>query len=589
MFEEESVIYTRIHPWNEPFSSTPVSMEKQTHMKRIFLFTALATFSWKAQATEKDLIKASLSEVTVYSQGAQLHHKANYTAKVGVTEVSIEGISPYIDPKSIQVKATGNVVILDSKYVLHYPQPTQVTEDGIPLKIKRSISLLEDSLRSWAFDIQEIDDEIGVLNSTKYIISNNGAMKGSGKVNDSILLLKSAVDYYSLKMNEINKKLLSLNRKKALKVDAKQEMEARLEELRNYQNGNRLNVENNKAIPRIVITLSSNEVVSGKLNFSYVVSQAGWTPLYDLRSDSSTGKINLTYKAQVHQNSGLDWNDVRLNISTNNPYANKTKPELNPWYIDYQAAYGKKLQETTVCSGNSFGMINTQAMNMGYSFTQKDFGDALSAANFTTVVQMLIAAEFKIDLPYTIPSNNDQHMVLIKQTDLATTFKYYAVPKMDPGVYLVAQMTKLDELQLIPAKANIFFDGSYIGETYIDPTRMEDTLNLSLGKDPNIVVKRTLLKKECKDKVIQDKRERTFAYSIEVRNSKSSPIDIVIQDQIPITQNTDITIESANLAKGRLNERTGVIEWSFNLKPKENKVIDFDYKIRHSKDKEINI
>ncbi|MBP5994460.1 MAG: DUF4139 domain-containing protein [Crocinitomicaceae bacterium] len=560
-------------------------------MKRIFLFTALATFSWKAFATEKDLVKATLSEVTVYSQGAQLHHKANYTAKVGVTEVSIEGISPYIDPKSIQVKATGNVVILDSKYVLHYPQPTQVTEDGIPLKIKKSISLLEDSLRSWGFDIQEIDDEIGVLNATKYIISNNGSMKGTGRVNDSILLLKSAVDYYALKMNEINKKLLVLQRKKAQKVDTKQEMEERLEELRNYQNGNGLNREINKAIPRVVITISSNEVVSGKLNFSYVVSQAGWTPLYDLRSDSSTGKINLTYKAQVRQNSGLDWNDVRLNISTNNPYANKTKPELNPWYIDYQAAFARKLQETAVCSGTSAGLFNSQVTNMGYSFTQKEsnMDDALSAANFTTVVQMLIAAEFKIDLPYTIPSNNDQHMVLIKQTDLATTFKYYAVPKLDPGVYLVAQMTKLDELQLIPAKANIFFDGSYIGETYIDPTRMEDTLNLSLGKDPNIVVKRTLLKKECKDKVIQDKRERTFAYTIEVRNSKSSSIDIVIQDQIPITQNTDITIESANLAKGRLNERTGVIEWSFNLKSKENKVIDFDYKIRHSKDKEINI
>ena len=560
-------------------------------MKRIFLFMALTTFSWKAFATEKDLIKSTLSEVTVYSQGAQLHHKANYTAKIGITELSIEGISPYIDPKSIQVKATGNVVILDSKYVLYYPQPTSVVENGMPQKIKRSISLLQDSLRTWNFDIQELDDEIGVLNATKYIISNNGSMKGIGKVNDSILLLKSAVDYYALKMNEINKKLLSMQRKKALKLDAKMEMEARLEELQNYQNGNGFIEENTKAIPRVVITLSSNEVSSGKLNFSYVVSQAGWTPLYDLRSDSSTGKINLTYKAQVHQNTGLDWNDIRLNISTNNPYANKTKPELNPWYLDYQAAYGKKLQESTVCSGTNLGMINTQAMNMGYAFTQntEEFKDALTAANFTTVVQMLIAAEFKIDLPYTIPSNNDQHMVLIKQTDLATTFKYYAVPKLDPGVYLVAQMTKLDELQLIPAKANIFFDGSYIGETYIDPTRMEDTLNLSLGKDPNIVVKRTLLKKECRDKVIQDKRERTFAYSIEVRNSKSSSIDIVIQDQIPITQNTDITIESANLAKGRLNERTGVIEWSFNLKSKENKVIDFDYKIRHSKDKELNI
>jgi len=561
-------------------------------MKRIFLLMAIAAFSWKAFATEKDLVKASLTEVTVYSQGAQLHHKANYTAKVGITEVSIEGISPYIDPKSIQVKATGNVVILDSKYVLFYPQPSAVTEDGVPLKVKRSISLLEDSLRSWNFDIQEIDDEIGVLNATKYIISNNGSMKGTGKVNDSIQLLKSAVDYYALKMNEINKKLLVLQRKKAQKVATKQEMEARLEELRNYQNGNGLNKEINKAIPRVVITLSSSELTTGKLSFSYVVSQAGWTPLYDLRSDSSTGKINLTYKAQVHQNTDLEWNDVRLNISTNNPYANKTKPELNPWYIDYQNAYERKRQEAPVCSGTNFGLINTQAMNMGYAFTQKDsynLDDALTAANFTSVVQMLIAAEFKIDLPYSIPSNNDQHMVLIKQTELATTFKYYAVPKMDPGVYLVAQMTKLDELQLIPAKANIFFDGSYIGETYIDPTRMEDTLNLSLGKDPNITVKRTLLKKECKDKVIQDKRERTFAYSIEVRNSKSSPIDIVIQDQIPITQNTDITIESANLAKGRLNERTGVIEWNFNLKSKENKVLDFDYKIRHSKDKEITI
>jgi uncharacterized protein (TIGR02231 family) len=561
-------------------------------MKRIFLLTALTTFSWKAFATEKDLIKSTLSEVTVYSQGAQLHHKANYTAKIGVTELSIEGISPYIDPKSIQVKATGNVVILDSKYVLYYPQPTSIVENGMTQKIKRSISFLEDSIRNWNFDIQEIDDEIGVLNATKYIISNNGSMKGTGKVNDSIQLLKSAVDYYALKMNEINKKLLVLQRKKALKVQTKKEMEDRLVELRNYQNGNGLTEENTKAIPRVVITLSSNEVTSGKIQFSYVVSQAGWTPLYDLRSDSSTGKINLTYKAQVHQNTGLDWNDIRLNISTNNPYANKTKPELNPWYIDYQNAYAKKIQETTTCNGAVSGLFNTQAMNMGYTFSPSTIewkDDALTAENFTTVVQMLIAAEFKIDLPYTIPSNNDQHMVLIKQTDLATSFKYYAVPKLDPGVYLVAQMTKLDELQLIPAKANIFFDGSYIGETYIDPTRMEDTLNLSLGKDPNITVKRTLLKKECKDKVIQDKRERTFAYSIEVRNSKSSAIDIVIQDQIPITQNTDITIESVNLAKGRLNERTGVIEWSFNLKSKENKVLDFDYKIRHSKDKEINI
>jgi uncharacterized protein (TIGR02231 family) len=213
----------------------------------------------------------------------------------------------------------------------------------------------------------------------------------------------------------------------------------------------------------------------------------------------------------------------------------------------------------------------------------------MTADQFTTVVHHLIAAEFKIDLPYSIKSNNEQHMVLIKQAELDTKFKYYTVPKLDPGVYLVAQMTKLDELQLVPAKANIYFDGSYIGETYIDPTTMDDTLNLSLGKDPNIVVKRTLLKKDSKEKIIAERKERSFAYNIEVKNLKSTNIELVIQDQVPITQNGDITIESMELSKGKLDEMTGLVEWTMNLKAKETKAIDFNFKIKHAKDKIINL
>ncbi|MFM8244139.1 MAG: DUF4139 domain-containing protein [Crocinitomicaceae bacterium] len=200
-----------------------------------------------------------------------------------------------------------------------------------------------------------------------------------------------------------------------------------------------------------------------------------------------------------------------------------------------------------------------------------------------------MAAEFKIDLPYTIKSNNDQHMVLIKQAELNTSFKYFAVPKMDAGVFLVAQMTKLDELQLVPAKANIFFDGTYIGETYIDPTQMDDTLNLSLGKDPNIVVKRTLVKKDCKDKIISDRIERIFAYNIEAKNNKSSTIELIIQDQLPLTTNGDINIEAMELSKGELDTRTGTIEWKMTLKPKDSKLLDYKFKVKHNKDKQIAI
>ncbi|MEN9700537.1 MAG: hypothetical protein RLZZ301_1735 [Bacteroidota bacterium] len=544
-------------------------------------------------ANDKVTLKSSLNEVTVYTQGAQLHHRANYTIKPGITEVVLEGITSQIDASSIQVRATGAVVILDSRFDLLYPAPGPIAEDGIPLKIKKSIKSLQDSLRTLSFDIQEVIDDIDVLRAAKAIITTNGAVRGQGKVNDSIQLLKQTVDYYTLKMAELNKKLTSLERTKARKMDQKSEMEARLRELQNYANNNLPNQADNNPIPRIIVTFSAKEAASGRIDFSYVISQAGWTPIYDIRSEAATGKISLTYKAQVHQNCGLDWNDVKLNISTNNPYANKTKPELSPWYIDYINYQEKALQEKRA-RADAYGAVapsvNTQALNMGYAFTTRNNDlEALNASEFTKVVQQLVAAEFHIDLNYTIKSNNESSMVLIKQADLTTSFKYYSVPKLDPGVYLVAQMTKLDELQLVPAKANIFFDGSYIGQTYIDPSTMDDTLNLSLGKDPNIIVKRTLLKNQSKERIVQDKKERTFAYTVEVRNLKSSEIELVIQDQIPITQNPDITIEKTNLGKASFDEHTGLMEWTFKLKAKENKVIDYDFKIRHSKDNQINL
>lgn len=549
---------------------------------------AVSTFLF---ANEKDLIKSTLNEVTVFSQGAQMHHKASYTIKNGITEISIEGISSYIDPKSIQVKATGNVVIVDSKYTLFYPQPETNENQGIPAKILKDIALLNDSLEAIAFDLQEIQDEIAIYKAAQNIISMNGAIRGTGKVNDSLNILKQTVEYYTNKMNEINKKLIALEKKKKEKQKLQQRMQNRYNDLQKYQNEN-FDANKYAPIPRLVVTLSATESTSGKINFSYLISQAGWTPLYDIRSDSQTGKISLTYKAQVFQNSGIDWDNVKLNISTNNPYANKTKPELNPWYIDYYVYRHKaELEEISIRGGRN---IPQAAFNQGYFLDEAkdknlDEKPALGADQFTTVVHQLIAAEFKIDLPYSIKSNNEKNLVLIKTSELNTTFKYFTVPKVDPGVYLVAQMTKLDELQLVPASANIFFDGSYIGETYLDPTTLDDTLNLSLGKDPNIVIKRTLLKQKSKDRIVQDKRERTFSYQIEIQNNKSSVIELIVQDQVPMTTNHDINIELLEKAGAREVPGNGTLEWEYKMKPGENKKIEFSYKVKHPKDQQINL
>lgn len=558
------------------------------------IFTAFSfVFATLLFANDQVTVKSTLTGVTVYTQGAQLQHKANYSIKAGVSEVIIEGISAQINPSTIQVRATGNVVILDSKYEYYYPQPklnTGATE--LMPKVKNAIKQLQDSILLINFELRDISDEIEVLVAARKIIISNGAVKGQGKVNDSIQLLKQTVDYYTSKVSELNKKISTLDRQKVKKTNVVNSLQERLTELENFANQNNPQPEL-KGIPRIVVTFMSKEIASGKIELSYLAANAGWTPLYDIRSEATTGKISLTYKAQVQQNTGLDWNDVKLSISTNNPYANKTKPTLNPWYIDYQE-YRHKLEEKAKQQRSDAFFMETApgaVYNYGFNanFSAKVEDDALTSEQFTTVVQQLIAAEFQIDLNYSIASDNQIRMVLVKQAELNTSFKYYAVPKLDPGVYLVAQMTKLDELQLVPAKANIFFDGTYIGETYIDPTTLDDTLNLSLGRDPNIIVKRTLLKNQSKERIIQDKKERNFAYNVEVKNLKSSPIELVIQDQIPLTTNPDIVIEKSDLGKGQLDEKTGLLEWNLKLKSKETQEFKYDFRIRHAKDKMIII
>lgn len=557
-------------------------------MKKLIAFIALIGISFQLKALEEEIVKSSISNVTVFSQGAQIFRKANYSIGAGITQIIVEGVSRSLDPKSIQVKAFGNIVILDTKFNMYHPKPHEISLEGLPLKVRQDIQRVEDSIELINLDITNLQNEVDVLLASKNIILNNGAVRGQGKVNDSIKLLKETVDYYTQKMNEINVKISQLNRKKALKSKERDVYSARLTKLKNYQSFNNLKPKYTGPIPRIIITVQATAAVSGKLDVSYLVAQAGWIPSYDLRSEPSLGQVNLNYKAQVFQNSGENWENVKLTISTNNPYLNKTVPNLHPWYVNYM---NYKKEETRNSINN---------MQMGVQYADKvqakaessvtissDNFEAATSDQFVTMVNQTISAEYQINLPYTIESNNEHHMVLISNKDLKANYKYYTVPKLDKSAYLVAQISKLEELQLIPAKATIYFDGSYIGETYLDPSSLDDSLNLSLGRDPNIIVKRTFLKNEVKEKIIGNYVEKAYRYLIEVKNQKSTDIDLVIQDQIPIEQEGEIEINLVDVNKGKLNAVTGLIEWKTKLRTKQSQQFEFSFKVKHSKDKPV--
>lgn len=554
-------------------------------MKRIFLLWSIL-FCFNSFAGDKETIKSTISDVTVYTNGAQIYRKANFTAKVGVTELILEGVSPNIDPRSLQVKAFGNVVIIDSKYDTYYPEPLKPKLEGLPLKIRNDIRLLQDSLDNMNYDLREIQDEIDVLNTSKNILSNNGAIKGQGKVNDSIQLLKQAMDYYQVKMNELNKKIQALQKRKTEKTTRYNAMNQRMQDLVNYQSSNE--PEQPKGpIHRIIVTVQSKEVVTGKLNVSYLVSDASWVPSYDLRADINTGKVNLTYKALIRQNTQEKWDDVKITLSTIDPYQNKTKPELHPWYLDY---YYQMQNQPSYGRTNNVGVYEKDALSKSLDDAKyEEQSVAGEAYNFTTMIDRVIAAEYKIDLPYTIESDGESHLILVQNNELTANYRYYCVPKIDPGVFLVAEILKLDELQLVPATANIFFDGTFMGETYLDPTTMSDTLLLSLGKDPNIIARRVLMKKDVKEKIIDKDIERTVSFEISIKNLKGTPVEIVVEDQLPITTNSEITIEKVDVNKANHDVSTGKLEWIVNLKAKESTKLTYSFKVKYPKDKSVGI
>jgi uncharacterized protein (TIGR02231 family) len=162
------------------------------------------------------------------------------------------------------------------------------------------------------------------------------------------------------------------------------------------------------------------------------------------------------------------------------------------------------------------------------------------------------------------------------------------VPKLDVDAFLIARVTEWEDMNLIAGSARVYFDNSYIGESYINPRNTNDTLQLNLGRDKSIVVTRNKLKDKCKDKSFSDKHLLTRVYEINIRNTKNIPIRMVVEDQLPVTKEQNIKIEYTENSDAKFNPETGKLLWDFNLKPRDSKRLIFSFEISSPKDKPLS-
>jgi uncharacterized protein (TIGR02231 family) len=527
----------------------------------IFLFSFILNLS--AQA-DKD-ISAEIKHVTVFPDRAHIDQESVVSLNTGKTILKLSGLSPYIDVQSIQVKGTGDFTILSVNHQNNY---LQNLEDAPEIK----------SIRSQTEALQiKIEDEkasLSVLREKEAFLIANRAILVK-ETTFTMEQLKNVMELYTSNMEQVA--MTTLKKTRIIKEYEKQiiALQQQISEKLGRQQ-----------LPsgEISVTVTSEKQVSGKFFFSYVVTNCGWYPSYDIRVDDIKNPVTIFYKANIYQNSGVSWKDVRLSFSNATPWVAGDIPVLYPWWIDFNypvqlmmkgAASAINISEAQVMMQKETADIRreTRALEAVPAPVEKQTGE-------TTIT-------FDVSIPCSIASDGKIQTIEIQRLTAPAEYKYVTLPKLSSLAYLTANITDWAKLSLQNGEATLYFENSFVGKSNLSVNQLTDTLTLSLGTDNSILVKREKRKDYTSKKVIGSNKTETYSFLLTVRNNKATTVKITLNDQIPVSSNSGITVEPIELSGGRHNGETGEIKWDLEIKPQETRQIVLTYSVRYPKDKTV--
>jgi uncharacterized protein (TIGR02231 family) len=529
--------------------------------KYLSVFFVVVFISSNLFGGDEILIKPSLSNVKVFLRGAQLSYSAKVKVEKGMNDIVLTGLASDIDRNSINISAKGDAVIMSVVQRFDYLKPPEKTVQ---------VKFLEDSLDAQNKLLIYNQNENEILKAEIDLIFANKNI-GNEKVGVSVVELQKMAEFYRKHLAEIKGKMfeLSLSAKKIQK---------NIERIQNQLD--ELNNKLNKATNEIIVTALAKSSGNLEIDLSYLIYDAGWQPLYDIRVEKINTPASMSYKANVWQNSGFEWNDVDIVLSTRNPNVNNNKPELNPWFVDFSHPVQYKEMKL-----GGIQKISNQVMRV--SSDEVIASQSETMADYFQAVETQLSVEFTPQIKYSIPSDNKPHAVSLQEFTVPAKYEYYAAPKLYNNAFLVARLTDWANYNLLPGLVNIYFENSYIGQTNINPATTKDTLTLSLGRDQNISVSRDILKDFSEDKFLSSNVERTFGYEIKIKNNKKASIKIVVEEQIPISKNEDIIVKLIEFSSAEYKADDGKLKWIVNVDGGKSVSKKLVYSVKYPKDKPV--
>ena len=293
-----------------------------------------------------------------------------------------------------------------------------------------------------------------------------------------------------------------------------------------------------------------------------------------LRNQSSAGLKNETIIRLRGENS-ISGGQAPLYIVNGTMMGNADIDKLDPNSIE---------DIQVLQAGPATALYGSRAANGAIVITLKD-----GLEDYVSVTDNALDVTYDIELPYDVPTNGKQQITTLKETTVPVIYKYYAVPKLDKDAYLLAEVSDWEKLNLLPGEANIIFEGTYVGKSFIDPASTNDTLNLTMGKDKRVIIKREKLTDYSSVKFLGTNKLQTITYELTVKNNKKDSIALILKDQYPISTNKEIEVELIQSTDAANNAEIAVLTWKLDIAPGESKKVRISYSAKYPKGKILNL
>ncbi|WBM62382.1 mucoidy inhibitor MuiA family protein [Providencia sp. PROV188] len=532
--------------------------------KGILFVSALA--SWQAFAESAPLLHPlKLNQATIFLRGAELTNSATVNLPQGESKLVFTNVANHLDQKSLSISLDNEDVLIRSIDVQTIAVEPVYT--GEVANLKTQIDAITKQISELNIKIKVGDDQLALLKDQRFFGETTTL---------SLEQSASKLEFIRKQMSAI----LSENLAYQQQIDELTEKQALLQT--KFEG---ILPDNIGEQTQIVLTVDAPKNLSTNMQISYVTPDAGWSPSYDIRAKDIDKPVSITYKADVIQNTGMDWDKVKLTLSSANPTRNITPPFLTPWLLSVYDQYNQGYMSGKMSATMDMEVAAPAPVAELSAVKKRSPG----MANYVSTNTNGVNLSYNIDLPFSLASTPKAKSITIKQADVNAKYRYTSTPKMAEEVYLQAQIDDWDTLNLLNGPANIYFMNSYVGDFYVNSGQLTETLDIPFGVDDNIQISRVnnagMRKKPT---FMGSSVEQKESFLIKVRNTRKNDIKLSVYDQLPTSRDADIKVLNPEFKGGKLDETENKIEWDLTLKPQETVELPLSYTLKYPKNKQIN-